>query len=353
MFSSRMVRCSSPRPITSKTPSSLVSFTRSATLLCSSFCSRSHTWRLVTYLPSRPASGLVLTQKFMVSVGSSILSIGNGAGVSGSVTVTPMPMSAMPLISTMSPGPASVTCTRSRPRKVSTWLTRPLTDLPSGPSITTTSIMGLMVPALMRPTPMRPTKVEKSSAEICSCSGAFGSPRWAGTCLSTVSNRADMSGPHCSPGAPSSSEVQPLMPEAWTTGKSSCSSVAPSLSNRSNAAFTTCCGRAPGLSTLFTTRMGRRPRASAFLVTKRVCGIGPSCASISSTTPSTMDRARSTSPPKSAWPGVSTMLMCVPSQLTAQFLARMVMPRSRSIALLSITVSMIFSCSAKAHVLCV
>ncbi|MCY1367087.1 hypothetical protein D9M69_540030 [compost metagenome] len=80
--------------------------------------------------------------------------------------------------------------------------------------MTSTSIEGLMVPALMRPTPMRPTKVEKSSAEICSCRGAAGSPCWAGTCLSTVLNSADMSGPHCSPGAPSSSEVQPLMPEA-------------------------------------------------------------------------------------------------------------------------------------------
>ena len=40
-------------------------------------------------------------------------------------------------------------------------------------------------------------------------------------------------------------------------------------------------------------------------------------------------------------------MMCVSFQLTAQFLARMVMPRSRSIALLSITVSTTFSCSAK------
>jgi hypothetical protein len=156
-----------------------------------------------------------------------------------------------------------------------------------------------------------------------------------------------MSGPHWAPGSPSSSDDQPLMPEAYTTGKSNCSSVAPSLSNRSNAALITASGLAPGLSTLLTTTIGLRPRASAFLVTKRVCGIGPSCASISSTTPSTMDRARSTSPPKSAWPGVSTMLMCVPFQLTAQFLARMVMPRSRSMALLSITVSTTFSCSAK------
>jgi hypothetical protein len=48
------------------------------------------------------------------------------------------------------------------------------------------------------------------------------------------------------------------------------------LSNRSKAALITASGLAPGLSTLFTTTMGFRPRASAFLVTKRVCGIGPS-----------------------------------------------------------------------------
>ena len=44
---------------------------------------RSQIWRLVTNLPSRPASGLVLTQKFIVSVGSSTFSIGSGAGLSG------------------------------------------------------------------------------------------------------------------------------------------------------------------------------------------------------------------------------------------------------------------------------
>ncbi len=214
MFSSRMVRCSSPRPITSNTPSSSVSFTRSATLCWSSFCRRSQIWRLVTYLPSRPASGDVLTRKFIVSVGSSTFRRGSGCGFVGSVRVTPMLTSSMPLTSTISPGPASVTCTRSRPWKVSTWLTRPLAGLASGPSITTTSMPGLIVPCRMRPTPMRPTKVEKSSAEICSCSGAAGSPLFGSTCLSTVSNRADMSSPHFSPGAPSVSDDQPLMPEA-------------------------------------------------------------------------------------------------------------------------------------------
>ena len=50
---------------------------------------------------------------------------------------------------------------------------------------------------------------------------------------------------------------------------------------------------------------------SALRSTKRVCGSGPSDASTSSTMPSTMDRPRSTSPPKSAWPGVSMMLIVI------------------------------------------
>src|SRR3989449_2518344 len=57
--------------------------------------------------------------------------------------------------------------------------------------------------------------------------------------------------------------------------------------------------------------MGFSPSASAFPATNRVCGIGPSAASTSSKKPSTMRRIRSTSPPKSAWPGVSTMLILV------------------------------------------
>src|SRR5688572_30557954 len=138
-------------------------------------------------------------------------------------------------------------------------------------------------------------------------------------------------------GVPRSSVAYPLSAEAYTTGKSSCPSVAPSLSNRSNVWLTTQSGRAPGRSTLLTTTMGLRPSASAFRVTNRVCGIGPSTASTSSSTLSTMESTRSTSPPKSAWPGVSTMLMWVPSYCTAQFLARMVMPRSRSRSLESMT----------------
>ena len=73
-----------------------------------------------------------------------------------------------------------------------------------------------------------------------------------------------------------------------------------------------------------------KPIFSAFETTNLVCGIGPSAASTSTMTPSTIDRMRSTSPPKSAWPGVSTMLMRVSFQTTEVALARMVMPRSFS-----------------------
>jgi len=56
-----------------------------------------------------------------------------------------------------------------------------------------------------------------------------------------------------------------------------------------------------------------------FFTTKRVCGSGPSLASTSSKAPSTRLRLRSTSPPKSACPGVSTMLILTSRYQTAVF----------------------------------
>ena len=56
---------------------------------------------------------------------------------------------------------------------------------------------------------------------------------------------------------------------------------------------------------------GEEACCRALRSTKRVCGMGPSAASTSSRQPSAMDRTRSTSPPKSAWPGVSMMLIFV------------------------------------------
>ena len=72
---------------------------------------------------------------------------------------------------------------------------------------------------------------------------------------------------------------------------------------------TTSSMRASGRSTLLTTSTTGSCGSSALRSTKRVCGSGPSLASTSSRTPSTIVSPRSTSPPKSAWPGVSTMLI--------------------------------------------
>ncbi len=135
----------------------------------------------------------------------------------------------------------------------------------------------------------------------------------------------------------------PRRPDAYTTGKSNCSSVPPRLSNKSNTWSMTQSGRALGLSTLLIITIGFKPRANAFCVTKRVCGIGPSCESTRRSTQSTIESTRSTSPPKSACPGVSTMLIRysvfvrASVHLIAVFFARMVIPRSDSIAPESMT----------------
>ena len=107
------------------------------------------------------------------------------------------------------------------------------------------------------------------------------------------------------------------------------------------------CAR-PGRSILLTTRITGSCSSSALRSTKRVWGSGPSLASTSSSTPSTIVRPRSTSPPKSAWPGVSMMLIFVPPWRTAVFLARIVMPFSRSRSPESMTRSCTASFSRKA-----
>ena len=100
--------------------------------------------------------------------------------------------------------------------------------------------------------------------------------------------------------------------------------------------------RASERSTLLRTRMSGSFLARALRSTKRVWGRGPSEASTRRMTPSTISRPRSTSPPKSACPGVSMMLRVISSPslmtcLTAVFLARMVMPFSRSRSIESMT----------------
>src|SRR5690349_24554385 len=109
--------------------------------------------------------------------------------------------------------------------------------------------------------------------------------------------------------------------------------------------------RASDRSVLLTTRITGMSALSALRSTKRVWGSGPSLASTRSTTPSTIERPRSTSPPKSAWPGVSMTLIVTgmsvwaPLYVIAVFLARIVMPFSRSRSFESIARSSTWACS--------
>src|SRR3954452_16002318 len=123
-------------------------------------------------------------------------------------------------------------------------------------------------------------------------------------------------------------------------GKSIWSSSASRSRNSSYTSSTTSLIRASGRSTLLTTRITGSRASSALRSTNRVWGSGPSLASTSSSTPSTIVSPRSTSPPKSAWPGVSTMLSFTPPWRTAVFLARIVIPFSRSRSIESMTRSL-------------
>ena len=136
-------------------------------------------------------------------------------------------------------------------------------------------------------------------------------------------------------------------------GNSSSSLLAPSSTNRSKVAFNVWSASASRRSSLLMTTIVGRFLAIACLSTNRVWGLGPSTASTSRRTPSTMFIIRSTSPPKSACPGVSTILIFMSSPVSgsgsviAVFLARMVMPRSLSRSLESMIRSWTFWFSRK------
>ena len=62
----------------------------------------------MSFVPSVPASGEVLMPMVMDRLGSSTVMTGSGRGSSGSASVSPMVISAMPATAAISPGPASV-----------------------------------------------------------------------------------------------------------------------------------------------------------------------------------------------------------------------------------------------------
>ncbi len=155
MFSMRMPRCSSPRPETLNLSGSSPSSTRRATLCLSSSCRRSRSTREVTYLPSRPANGEVLTWKVMLTVGSSTVSGSIASTWFGSHRVSEMNSLSIPVKVMMSPARASSTSTRSRPWKPMICSMRPLRTPPLR-STTLTGVFGLMRPRFTRPMPIRP-----------------------------------------------------------------------------------------------------------------------------------------------------------------------------------------------------
>ena len=94
--STRTASCSSPRPCTSQVSGRSVGSTRIETLPTSSCSSRVWTWRAVSAVPSRPASGEVLMPTTIEIDGSSTASTGSGRGSSGSASVSPIVTSGSP-----------------------------------------------------------------------------------------------------------------------------------------------------------------------------------------------------------------------------------------------------------------
>ena len=166
--SMRTASWSSPRPRTSKASLDSAGRTSIETLPRTSFSRRALIWRLVTYLPSRPASGEVLTPNVIRRVGASTSRRGSGRGSAGSVSVSPMVTSGRPATLTMSPGPASSMSTRSMPCAVWRLVTVPVrvTVRPGStePAVSSASSRTTLirwpvriVPFQIRPTAIRPT----------------------------------------------------------------------------------------------------------------------------------------------------------------------------------------------------
>ena len=112
--------------------------------------------RLVTLVPSVPASGESLTRNVIASVGGSIGCAGSGTSTSGAQIVCATVASGKPAIDTMSPAKASSSACRSSPRNASTLETRPCSISLPLRSSTLAAWFGFTEPEKMRPVTMRP-----------------------------------------------------------------------------------------------------------------------------------------------------------------------------------------------------
>ena len=163
-------------------------------------------------------------------------------------------------------------------------------------------------PATIRPIAIRPTYSEKSSVVQSIRNGLSGSTTGPGTLLDDhVEERLDVS----------RRGVGIVRGEAGLArgedvGKIELIFAGPLLDERvEDLVRALRSGRASGRSILLITTIGRMWQANALRSTNLVCGIGPSKASTRTRAPSAICSVRSTSPPKSAWPGVSMMLILI------------------------------------------
>jgi hypothetical protein len=111
--------------------------------------------RDVTYCPSRPDIGDVLTPKIIETVGSSIAITGIATRCTTSAIVSPIVMSSMPARQTMSPAAASVISIRLSPSNAKSFVT--FVSCTRRSSLQTATWSPIFTrPLKMRPIAMRP-----------------------------------------------------------------------------------------------------------------------------------------------------------------------------------------------------
>ena len=195
--------------------------------------------RLVTLSPSRPASGLSLTEKVMVIVGGSIGWAGIASVTDGSTIVSATVALDRPANATISPACASSTGTRSRPRKARILVMRPFFHQRAVARQRLDGHVGLDRPGL--------DAAGQQLAQIGiglkdhvqhreRLAGIDGRRRYM------LDDQVEQTAPRSFFSSSIDSTAQPWRPEANRVGKSSCSSLASRAANRSNTWSCTTCG---------------------------------------------------------------------------------------------------------------
>ena len=265
------------------------------------------------------------------SDGSSTCVTGSGRGSSGSAIVSPIVTSGRPAIATISPGPASSAGTRSSASVTKSSVTRAFSIVPSARhhAICWPFFSVPWYDAAEREAAEVGRGVEVRDERLQRMVGSYaGAGRCRAACRRAASGRPRARRRGARPGRRARSRRRSGSRSATRRRRGR---------GRARRPRRRPPRRASSRSILLTTSTTGSRACSALRSTKRVCGSGPSLASTSRRTPSTIVRPRSTSPPKSAWPGVSMMLSLTSPTRTEVFLARIVIPFSRSRSVESMT----------------